>query len=113
MSLEPIGPERAVELYLQDRESELSKRSQYGHKSRLGHFTRWCDEQDITNMNKLSGRDLHRFPGDLLTHACVTPSFGCRAVNVENRLAVCIDECRRFERLNPVIRPLAVVATRA
>jgi integrase len=61
MSLEPIAPERAVELYLQDRESELSKRSQYGHKSRLGYFTRWCDEQDITNMNKLSGRDLHRF----------------------------------------------------
>ena len=51
--------------------------------------------------------------GDLLAHVCVTPSFGCRTMNVENRSAVCIDECRRFERLNPVIRPLAVVATRA
>ena len=61
MALEPIEPETAVELYLEDRESELSKRSQYGHKSRLGHFTRWCNEQEITNMNELSGRDLHRF----------------------------------------------------
>jgi integrase len=61
MSLEPIHPETAVELYLNDRESELSKRSQYGHKSRLGHFIRWCDEQDIENINQLSGRDLHRF----------------------------------------------------
>lgn len=61
MSLEPIDPETAVELYLNDRESELSKRSQYGHKSRLGHFIRWCDGQDLENLNELSGRDLHRF----------------------------------------------------
>jgi len=61
MSLEPIGPGTAVELYLEDRKSELSKASQYGHKSRLGHFRRWCDEQDIDDMNTLSGRDLHRY----------------------------------------------------
>lgn len=61
MLLEPIDPEAAVELYLNDRESELSKRSQYGHKSRLSHFIRWCDEQDLANLNELSGRDLHRF----------------------------------------------------
>ena len=61
MALEPIDPEATVELYLEDRESELSKRSLYGHKSRLGHFLRWCDQQEMTNMNDLSGRDLHRF----------------------------------------------------
>ena len=61
MSLDPIKPKTAVELYLNDRESELSKRSLYGHKSRLGHFVRWCGEKGITNMNGLSGRDLHRF----------------------------------------------------
>lgn len=61
MALEPIDPETAVELYLKDRESELSKRSLYGHKSRLGHFVRWCDQQDVTDMTELSGRDLHRF----------------------------------------------------
>lgn len=61
MPLEPIEPEKAVELYLEDRKSELSKRSQYGHKSRLSHFISWCDREDINNMNTLSGRDLHRF----------------------------------------------------
>ena len=61
MALEPIDPETTVELYLEDRETELSKRSLYGHKSRLGHFLRWCDQQEMTNMNDLSGRDLHRF----------------------------------------------------
>ena len=61
MSLEPIEPETAVELYLEDRQSELSQRSVYGHKSRLGHFTRWCEKDGITNLNEVSGRDLHRF----------------------------------------------------
>lgn len=61
MALAPIEPERAVELYLADRVSELSEASQYGHKSRLGHFLRWCDDQEIENMNTLSGRDLHQF----------------------------------------------------
>lgn len=61
MTLEPIEPEQAVELYLEDRANELSERSLYGHKSRLGHFTRWCNQEDISNMNALNGRDLHRF----------------------------------------------------
>jgi len=44
MGLEPIEPDEAVELYLEDRKSELAKATQYAHSSRLGHFVRWCDE---------------------------------------------------------------------
>ena len=36
-------------------------------------------------------------------------AFLSRAVNVQNRLAFCVDESSRFERLNPVICPTAVV----
>lgn len=61
MPLEPIEPETAVELYHDDRRSELSEASQYGHRSRLRHFLRWCAEQGITNLNELNGRDRHRF----------------------------------------------------
>lgn len=61
MSLEPIEPDTAVELYHDDRESELSEASQYGHRSRLRHFLGWCAEGGITNLNELNGRDLHRF----------------------------------------------------
>lgn len=61
MQLEPIEPDQAVEMYLHDRANELSERSLYGHRSRLRHFIRWCDANDIVNMNKLNGRDLHRF----------------------------------------------------
>jgi hypothetical protein len=44
MALEPIKPKDAVELYLEDRKSELAKATQYAHSSRLGHFIRWCGE---------------------------------------------------------------------
>ncbi len=61
MSLEPIHPEMALELYLADRESELTEATLYSHKSRISHFVRWCDEQDIENLNTLTGRQLHHY----------------------------------------------------
>jgi len=61
MSLEPITPEKAVELYLNDREAEVSKATLYSHKSRLEQFLRWCEEEDITNLNTLTGRKLQEY----------------------------------------------------
>jgi site-specific recombinase XerD len=61
MSLEPIDPETALELYLADRESEVTKGTVYSHNSRIGHFVRWCDEEGITNLNGLTGRQLHEY----------------------------------------------------
>lgn len=62
MSLEPIEPEHALELYIADRENNVSQATIYSHRSRLGHFIRWCnDEAEIDNLNQLSGRQLHEF----------------------------------------------------
>jgi len=61
LSLEPIDPETALELYIADRENELTEATIYSHRSRLGHFVRWCDEQGIGNLNDLTGRQLHRY----------------------------------------------------
>ena len=56
MSLDPIDPDTAVELYLADRESEVSQATLYSHSSRLGQFVRWCGEQNLTDLNELTGR---------------------------------------------------------
>ncbi len=61
MSLEPIDPETALELYLTDRENEVTQATLYSHRSRLGHFVRWCDEQEIANLNELTGRQLYEY----------------------------------------------------
>lgn len=61
MQLEPIEPKTALELYLTDREHNVTQATIYSHRSRLGHFVRWCDQQDITNLNTLTGRQLHRY----------------------------------------------------
>lgn len=94
MPLEPIEPSTAVELYLDDRRNELSEASQYGHRSRLRHFLRWCAENDITNLNELNGRDLHRFrlwrrsDGDL---APITEKTQMDTIRVFIRWAATID----------------------
>jgi len=61
MSLEPLDPETGVELYLADRETEVAKATLYSHSSRLGHFTRWCNEEELNNLNDLTGRLLHEY----------------------------------------------------
>lgn len=61
MSLEPIEPEHALKLYIADRENNVTQATIYSHRSRLGHFIRWCDDKEITNLNQLSGRQLHEY----------------------------------------------------
>lgn len=61
MSLEPIDPESALELYLTARASEVTEATLYSHRSRLGHFVAWCDEQGIENLNAVTGRTLHEY----------------------------------------------------
>jgi len=59
--LKPTRPAEAVEWYLKERESELSEKSRENHRYRLKQFVKFCDENDIENMNAITGRNLHRF----------------------------------------------------
>lgn len=59
--LEPITPDDAIELYLTDKQNEFADATLRSHRSRLNYFRDWCSEQDITNLNKISGRSLHRY----------------------------------------------------
>lgn len=62
--LEPISPHEAVRLYLEHREPDLSEKSLTNHRYRLESFAVWCRENDLENLNELTGRDLHRFRVD-------------------------------------------------
>jgi len=59
--LEPIAPQDALELYLDDRRGDLSNWTIRSHRSRLSTFTDWCEDQSIDNLNDLTGRDIHRY----------------------------------------------------
>lgn len=60
-TLEPLEPTDALTLYLSEKRTEVSDATLYSHKSRLGHFIRWCNERGIDNLNELTGRDIHRY----------------------------------------------------
>lgn len=59
--LDPISPEAAVDLYLDQRQDEVSEQTRQSHEYRLQPFLQWCEENNYTNMNDLSGRDLHAY----------------------------------------------------
>ena len=76
--LEPLSPSEGKEMYLREKSSEASKSTVQAHDYRLRHFVRWCNEEDISNLNSLTGRDLHKYKlwrrddGDLNNVSLVT-----------------------------------------
>lgn len=60
-NLEPLQPQEGVEMYLDSRESEVTQSTLKTHRSRLSFFVAWCDDNQISNLNDLTGRDLQEF----------------------------------------------------
>jgi len=71
--LDHLNPAEAKQMFLAQREDEVTEKTHQIYHYRLKPFVRWCDEEDITNLNELSARDLHRYrmwrkeDGDLKT----------------------------------------------
>jgi len=60
--LEPLAPEDAVRMFLEDKEAEdIADSTDYNYRGRLDSFLTFCEQEDIDNINNLSGRDLHHF----------------------------------------------------
>lgn len=61
MTPEPITPEEALELYLDNKTDSAAASTVRSHRYRLRHFVRWCSREGVENLNDVSGRDLHRY----------------------------------------------------
>lgn len=59
--LTPTTPAEAVEWYLAERAPDLSEKSLQNHEYRLDNFLEFCSEEEIDNMNSISGRDVHKY----------------------------------------------------
>lgn len=55
------GTAEALNMYLEDKQTEFAQSTLYSHKSRISHFVEWCDQQGIESLNELTPPDLHRF----------------------------------------------------
>jgi site-specific recombinase XerD len=58
--LEPISPQVAVEQYLKGR-TDLGQSSRANYEYRLRKFVQWCQQNDVDNLNDLTGRKLHEY----------------------------------------------------
>lgn len=81
------------------------------HERTYAHFSEGITLRlAIIALDRGEGLQFARVPvGELRTHLCVIPFSGGRAMHVYDRLGFYIDEFRRFDRLNAVVRAVAVV----
>jgi site-specific recombinase XerD len=59
--LESIAPAEAKEMYLAQRRDEVAESTLQAHHYRLKPFIQWCESSDLTNLNNLSARDIHKY----------------------------------------------------
>lgn len=59
--LEPLTPDRAIEMYLDARKDELSEATLQSQEYRLDAFEQFCELEGIDNLNDLTGRDLYAY----------------------------------------------------
>lgn len=59
--LDSIEPRDAQELYLKYKATEVTDKTLRSHRYRTNPFVEWCDEQDIDDMNDVTGRHLQEY----------------------------------------------------
>ena len=59
--LEPLEPSEGLRRYLEQKAEESASATIASHKARINWFIRWCEEEEISNLNDLTGRDFHEF----------------------------------------------------
>lgn len=103
--LEPIDPAVAVNMYLNHREPELSKKSIQNQRYHLNSFVGWCQEHGIENLNDLVGRDTHRF-------RTARRNEDIASVTRRGQLAtlrVFLEFCQNIEAVDPGMRERVVL----
>ena len=71
--LEPIAPVEAKEMFLAQRRDEVAEATLQGYHYRLKPFVKWCEQEEVTDLNELTARSLHEYrlwrkeDGDLKT----------------------------------------------
>ena len=59
--LEPIEPRTAQQLFLDHKETHCSDATVQAHRYKTNHFMEWCEENDVGNLNEVSGRDVQTY----------------------------------------------------
>ncbi|WP_256288808.1 tyrosine-type recombinase/integrase [Halobellus inordinatus] len=59
--LEPLSPQEGVERFLEHREPNVAESTFQNNQTTLEQFLAWCHDEEIENLNELSGRKLADF----------------------------------------------------
>lgn len=59
--LQPLTPSEGVDMFLEHRSPSIRESSMQNARHRLSVFLEWCEEEEIDNLNDLTGRDLSLF----------------------------------------------------
>jgi site-specific recombinase XerD len=60
-TLDCLAPQRVLDLYLEERETDLADSTRRSHRYTIETFVEYCANNDITVLSDVDGRDLHDY----------------------------------------------------
>lgn len=84
--LDRIRPSTVLDLYLDERKSDLADSTRRSHRYVIERFVDWCEENDVPTVADLDGRDLQEFRvsralAPAPDRSCYSSIFGILPVN--------------------------------
>ncbi len=113
--LQPLHPRDAMEMWIDRQGTERSEETIQSYYYRTKQFVEWCEEEDISNLNELTGRDIYRYDSarraDDLNQATLNTQLGTlrrflefcvdvEAVPVDLPLKVEVPQLAKIDRTN-------------
>lgn len=99
IDLNPLSPEKAIEMYEEIRKDELADSTLRTHLSRLSFFEEWCDEYGIEHLNEIDGLDLYEFRSWRSSQVNSTQTLKSNLQTVR----IFLRKCVKFDAVHPLL----------
>jgi len=60
-TLDRLAPQRVLDLYLDERKTDLADRTRRSHRYVIETFVEYCEDNNVTILADIDGRDLHEY----------------------------------------------------
>jgi integrase len=88
--LDALDPREAMQIWLDRQRAQRAEASVESYRYRLKGFVEWLEDEGITNLNNLAGRDIYRFDSKRRAEVSV-PTLNNQLGTIQRFLAFCAD----------------------
>lgn len=89
--LQPLAPREAMEMWLDRQQTTKADETVQSYYYRVNQFVEWLEDEELTNLNDLTGRDVFRYDSERRSEGLKQPSLNNQMGTIRLFLGFCVD----------------------